>query len=104
MPSPFGSVIHKWAKYAVGKNAALMTNSTKQALNNAAGIAPRSEIDGTGTGTAMGCPCARAQPRLSINKADRLEEILRFAHPRGRNCVAKPPDIDDIPQPARHEA
>jgi len=31
--------IHQWVKYAGGKNDALITNSTKHALNSDAGIA-----------------------------------------------------------------
>src|SRR6185295_392775 len=78
MPRPFGSVIHQCAKYAVGKNAALMTSSTKQALNSDAGMACGSEMVGVETGAAMGCPWRAATRAVSINKADRLEEILRF--------------------------
>jgi tripartite ATP-independent transporter DctP family solute receptor len=55
----------------------------------------------------MGCPWRAATRAVSINKADRLEEILRFERPHNPNCVAKTPDIDDIRtshHTARHEA
>src|SRR5882757_9967292 len=64
MPRPFGSVIHQCAKYAVGKNAALMTNSTKQALNSDAGGAFCSGFDETETGAAMRNPCGAGHARL----------------------------------------
>src|SRR3954470_9166502 len=63
MPRPFGSVIHQCAKYAVGKNAALMTNSTKQALNSAGGSAFCSGIGGAEAGAAMRNPCGAAHAR-----------------------------------------
>src|SRR4051812_48250906 len=81
MPRPFGSMIHQCAKYAVGKNAALMTSSTKQALNSAGRSAFCPGIDGAETGAAMDCPWRAATRAISINKADRLEEILRFEPP-----------------------
>src|SRR3954454_8255432 len=65
MPRPFGSVIHQCAKYAVGKNAALITASTKQALNSDAGSAFCSGIEGAETGAAMRNPCG-AGARLEI--------------------------------------
>src|SRR3954470_10231139 len=72
MPNPFGSVIHQCAKYAVGKNAALMTASTKQALNSDAGTAFGSEMAGVETGAAMGCPWRAHRRAFSSNKAYRL--------------------------------
>src|SRR5664279_699827 len=85
MPRPFSSNIHQWAKYAVGKNAALTTNSTKQTLSSHGGIARCSEaIIGTDKGVAMRSPF-RARPRLggtratSSNRPEGIEEILRFS-------------------------
>src|ERR1700760_1828051 len=78
MPRPFGPVIHQCAKYAVGKKAALMTNSQKQALNSAGGSAFCSGIDGAETGAAMASPWRALMRAFSINKTDWLEEILRF--------------------------
>src|SRR5437868_12386833 len=66
MPNPFGSVIHQCAKYAVGKNAALMTDSTKQALNSAAGMACCSGTNGVETGAAMRNPFGARHARLDI--------------------------------------
>src|SRR3954451_4381352 len=66
MPKPFGSVIHQCAKYAVGKNAALITASTKQALNNAGGTAFGSGAKGAETGAAMHDPCGAVTRALRL--------------------------------------
>src|SRR3954464_1605280 len=70
MPKPFGSVIHQCAKYAVGKNAALMTASTKQALNSDAGMARGPGGGEMETGAAMAVPGAGySTPLPSVSPA-----------------------------------
>jgi hypothetical protein len=66
---------HQWAKYAAGKNDALMTSSTKHALNSDAGVALCSgAIVAVDTDLAMQ-NLARARPafcdaRPSTNRAN----------------------------------
>src|SRR6266852_9532272 len=81
MPRPLSSNIHQWAKYAAGKNDALMTNSAKHALNSDAGIALCSgAIVVVDTDVAMqnlaraSCPGGTRTP--STNRTNSLEKIL----------------------------
>src|SRR5258706_2984419 len=83
MPRPLSSNIHQWAKNAVGKNTALMTNSTKHTFNSGAGIALYpGAIVGLDTSEAIQNPYARrhalARRACSINRTDSVEEILSF--------------------------
>src|SRR3977135_1493139 len=82
MPRPLASKIHQWAENADGKNTALMTNSPKHTFSKDAGIALGSGSVGADTGEAMRSPFraphALARRARSINRTDRVEEILSF--------------------------